>query len=95
MFILGVRFLYGLRIAGPVILGSSKVPVLRFAVLNAIGAAVWAALIAGAGYLFGASIDTMLADLKTVEELVLVGILVVGAAVWIWRRAHTRVQTPQ
>ena len=85
-FILSVRFLYGLRIAGPVIIGSSRVTFLRFAVLNVVGAALWAVLIAGAGYIFGAAIETVLVDLKVVEELLLVAILVLGSGFWLWRR---------
>ena len=49
-FILSVRFLYGLRIAGPVVMGTSGVPFLRFALLDMIGAAIWPAVVAGAGF---------------------------------------------
>lgn len=92
LFILIVRFLYGLRIAGPLILGSSRIPLLRFAVLNAVGAALWAVLISGAGYVFGAAVNSLIADLKSVEETVLVVILVLGIVVWLWRkwRRHTQ-----
>ena len=50
--IVGVRFMYGLRVAGPVLLGMSEVSygASRF---NALGALLWAALIGGAGYAFG------------------------------------------
>ncbi len=89
LFILGVRFLYGLRIAGPVIMGSSRVPLLRFVLLNVVGAALWAVLIAGAGYTFGAAVEAMLADLKRVEEALLVAILAIGLGVWLWRRVRT------
>lgn len=37
LFILTLRFLYGLRIAGPMLLGTSRVAILRFVVLNVIG----------------------------------------------------------
>ncbi len=40
--ILSIRFLYGLRIAGPIAIGMSGVSWLRFFVLNAIGAMAWA-----------------------------------------------------
>ena len=90
MFILGVRFLYGLRIAGPLLLGASKVPLLRFALLNVAGAALWAALISGAGYAFGAAINAVIDDLKSVEELVLAVIVASGLAFWLWRRHRAR-----
>ncbi|MQM30150.1 MAG: DedA family protein [Candidatus Accumulibacter phosphatis] len=86
IFILSVRFLYGLRIAGPVLLGSSGMAVLRFALLNAIGAALWAAVVTGAGYAFGVAINALVADLKVIEEVVLVLIVVCGLSFWLWRR---------
>lgn len=95
LFILSVRFLYGMRIAGPVILGTSKVPALRFALLNVAGAAVWAVLISGAGYVFGAAVNTLIADLKRVEGLLLVAILVIGVLVFAWRRRHARMSDRQ
>ncbi len=90
IFILSVRFLYGLRIAGPLILGSFRVPVLRFAVLNIIGAALWATLVAGAGYTFGVAITSLIADIKKLEIIVLIAIPVVGVLLWLWRRFFTQ-----
>jgi membrane protein DedA with SNARE-associated domain len=85
-FILAVRFIYGMRIAGPVVMGSSGVPLLRFAVLNMIGAAIWALVISGIGYYFGVAMTALLADMKHIEEAILIGILAAGCIWWIWRR---------
>ncbi len=75
-----------MRIAGPVVIGATRLPVSRFAALNMIGAAVCAVLVAGAGYYFGMGLDAPSADLRHVEEAVLVGILAVGFIWWLWRR---------
>lgn len=88
IFILSVRFLYGLRIAGPLILGSFQVPVLRFAVLNILGATLWAALISGAGYTFGVAINSLIADMQKIEVVVFIAIPVLGVLIWLWRRFH-------
>lgn len=93
VFILAVRFLYGLRIAGPVIIGSSRVSVLRFALLNVLGAAVWAVLISGVGYAFGAAIKPFMADLKRIEHVLLAGIVLAGACFWLWRFMRARKNT--
>jgi membrane protein DedA with SNARE-associated domain len=85
VFILSVRFLYGLRIAGPVIIGSSRVSVLRFALLNVLGAALWSVLISGAGYAFGAAITRFMTDLKRIEHILLAGIVLSGLGFWLWR----------
>ena len=84
--ILGVRFFYGLRIAGPFVIGMSNIPFMVFALLNMVGALVWAAVVASAGYYFGMVLEMWIANLKQFEETVLVIILVLGACIWIWRR---------
>ncbi len=89
-FILTVRFMYGLRIAGPLVLGSSRVPSRRFVIFNLIGAAIWAVLIAGAGYTFGSALEAMLTNAHKVEEAILVAILVAGAGVWLWRQRRAQ-----
>ncbi len=88
-FIIGNRFLYGLRIAGPVLMGTSGVPLVRFVVPNMIGAALWAVIIAGAGYYFGVAMQALFSDIKRVEEIILIGILALGGALWLWRRSRT------
>ena len=89
--ILSIRFLYGLRVAGPIAMGALQVPALRFAWLNATGAAIWAILIAGLGYQFGNALELFFKDLRMIEELVLAAILLIGLAhglltFWRWRK---------
>lgn len=98
LLIIGVRFLYGLRLAGPIVIGSSGVSPLRFAALNMIGAALWAVLVAGAGYYFGVALQTLFTDIKRIEEIILITILVGGFLVWLWRRkrqARARISAPK
>ena len=85
-FILVLRFLYGLRIAGPVMLGAGNFSPLQFAPLNLLGAVLWAPLVIGAGYTFGVTIESLLVDLRHIEEIILIGILAAGFVVWVWRR---------
>lgn len=80
-FILIFRFLYGLRIVSPVALGVSTVSARRFAILNAIAAFVWAALMTGIGFTFGRSIEATLGRLLTVEHK-LIAMVAVGIAAW-------------
>ena len=67
--ILGVRFMYGLRIAGPIAMGALGVSPRRFAVFNLLGAAAWALLVGGAGYLSGHALEAWLGDLPWAEGL--------------------------
>jgi membrane protein DedA with SNARE-associated domain len=56
-FILGFRFLYGLRTVSPMAVGTSHVKARTFLLLNAIAAAIWAILFTGIGYGFGGPIE--------------------------------------
>jgi membrane protein DedA with SNARE-associated domain len=67
--IMGVRFAYGLRIAGPIAIGMSSVPAWRFFVFNAIGAVFWAPLVAGVGWMFGHALEQILGDMRRYEAL--------------------------
>jgi membrane protein DedA with SNARE-associated domain len=83
--IVGVRFLYGLRLIGPVVIGMSDVPAWRFVVFNMIGAAIWALGVSGAGYLFGHAIEWLLVDLELLEKVALVGALAIVALLLLLR----------
>jgi membrane protein DedA with SNARE-associated domain len=90
--ILGVRFLYGLRTVGPMVIGMSGVAWARFFVLNLIGASVWASTIASAGYLFGNALELLLVDIKRYEELLLGAIVAAGMVAWLvyrWRQRRS------
>ena len=86
--ILGVRFMYGLRTAGPAIIGTTRMTLLAFVPLNVVGALLWSACWAGAGYVLGRAAEHLLGDLARIERelfggvLVLVVIGVVAAKVW-------------
>lgn len=86
LLILSVRFLYGLRIAGPIAIGMSGVPWFRFLVLNLMGAVVWAMVIAGAGYGFGQTLAYLLGGLDDDETWVLAAILLFGLLWWLFVR---------
>ena len=80
--ILGFRFLYGLRTVMPFAIGISRVPVLRFVLLNALGAMVWAGIVAGGGYLFGNALEGILGNIRHYEKMLFVLVALAGAVVW-------------
>ena len=88
--ILSVRFLYGLRTAGPIALGTLGVPRWKFVLLNLAGAALWAVGFALLGYQFGNALQWWLKDLRAVEEGVLLALLLAAVAVPLWRRLRHR-----
>lgn len=76
--IVGIRFMYGFRIVGPILLGMGRVPTWKFMLYNFIGAALWAPLIAGIGYTFGSVLKSALGHLKRYEHYAFAAVLIVG-----------------
>lgn len=88
--IVGLRFAYGLRVAGPILIGTSQIPAARFALFNAIGALVWAALIGTLGWSFGAAAERLLGDVQRIEGWLAIAIAALGSALWLAHRWRQR-----
>ena len=86
--IIGIRFVYGLRIVGPVVIGMSPISGYRFSLLNALGAMLWACLVVAIGWFFGHAAEIALGENWPIESWLLLGLAAAGmAAMWIgWRR---------
>lgn len=86
--IIGVRFLYGFRIAGPIILGTSHISLGHFARFNALGALIWAFLVSGSGYYFSGMVASIDPDqYPSVRFLIsLLLVLVIGRVLWIFSK---------
>ena len=90
LFVLGFRFLYGLRTISPVVAGMTRISLLRFATLNAIGAALWAVCFGSLGYAFGNAVEGFLGRTEAYETTALAILAVGGATGWLvhslWNR---------
>ena len=58
LFVFSFRFIYGIRMVSPVLLGVVRYPVKKYVALNLIGAFVWANIFAFVGYGLGAGFKT-------------------------------------
>lgn len=94
--IIGIRFMYGFRIAGPIMLGMGRVSASKFVIYNFIGAAIWAPLIAGLGYLFGSALESVLSDVKRYEMWAALAVVVIGLSAFAvhYFRARRRDNPP-
>lgn len=88
--IICIRFMYGFRIAGPIIFGMGRVSAFKFALLNLIGACLWATLVAGSGFVFGEALELLLADAERYEIVGLGIIAAAGLALWLVHRYRTK-----
>jgi len=89
-FVLGFRFMYGIRTVAPFVIGMSGFPSRLFILLNAISATIWAIIVGGAGYLFGQVLEKMFNDAKRLELPAILLVVILGIAIWIWHFRHVR-----
>lgn len=85
-----VRFLYGLRIVGPMAIGAGGITFWRFFFFNVIGAMLWAGLLVSVGYLFGHTLDLLMSDMKRYEEAALAVLAICGICLGLWRFLRKR-----
>ena len=95
--ILSFRYLYGIRMVAPFVIGASGIHPVKYLVLNVIGALIWAVSVGYAGYLLGDALENILDDFKHYQLYVLGGIALIALAVWIIRiwRAKQRAKAAQ
>lgn len=89
-FILGFRFIYGLRAVSAFAIGMAGVKSGRFLVLNLVSAAIWAAAITGLGYAAGEAIRAALGHLHEYRYIAFGIVLAGGALVWLWSHWRQR-----
>lgn len=90
-FILGFRFIYGMRSISPFVIGMSRIRTGRFMLLNFLAAVLWASAVGGASFALGSAIDAFLLHLKRVEGFVLGAVVVAGLSIWVTHLVRTRI----
>lgn len=79
VLVLTLRYLYGLRIAGLVALGMSRISVGRFLLLDFIGAVIWSASVCAAGYGVGRLAHALFGNIDKSEQITMLVATLAGA----------------
>ena len=88
--VISLRFLYGLRIAGPIVIGSCGISPWRLALFNFIGTLIWAPLVAGIGYFAWQALEVWIGRFRH-AQIVLVMLLVLAVVIaWLVIKARRR-----
>lgn len=89
------QYLYGLRIAGAVIVGISKIRMLEFLIYQAISCFIWSIVIAGLGFYFGEAVERFLGRAGAVQKYALGAIIVVMLIIFLVHRIRERREASQ
>ncbi len=84
LFILSFRFIYGIRIISPIIIGSSGVEIKRFTILNLVAAVIWSVGSCVAAYYFA---HLIMDQLHLLPKIIL-GLALIGGGIgyFVFRR---------
>jgi len=85
-----VRFLYGLRVAAPIVIGSAGIAPWRLALFDFLGAVLWALVVAGLGYFAGRAVQYWIARLDLTLVLALMGAALLAGTAWNILRSRRR-----
>ena len=85
-----LRFCYGLRIAGPIVIGTCGISPWRLAFFNFIGTLIWAPLVAGIGYFAGQAIQHWLGRMQHLQIAVLMLIVLAAMVAWFIFQSRRR-----
>jgi membrane protein DedA with SNARE-associated domain len=84
------RYVYGLRLAAAATFGLVKMKRVKYLALNFLSCSIWAVLVGGLGYTFGASLEALIGQIKHYEMMVVPLIILAGLGVWLVRRARSK-----
>jgi membrane protein DedA with SNARE-associated domain len=87
------QWLYGLRITCAVVVGMSRISVLKFLFYEAVSCAIWAVVVTALGYYFGAAVEAVLGRAAHVEKYALLFIVAVAVAVWGYHRRKEKLDS--
>lgn len=84
------QWLYGLRITCAVIIGMSRIALLKFLLYQAVSCALWVVVITAAGFYFGRAIESVLGRVEHIEKYGLIIIVAIAIGFWLWHRYKER-----
>jgi membrane protein DedA with SNARE-associated domain len=88
--IIVARFIYGTRVASMVFWGVLRLPLWRFLLIDAVGCALWAAVLGGLGYTLSGSAVLLLGRAKRLRIWLFVALLGCAALVLVYREILRR-----
>jgi len=92
-FILVFRFIYGIRVISPIVIGAANVEHKRFAPLNILSAFLWTTISCYSGYAMGDVLESLIKNIETAKNysFIALGTAVILAATYCcWKRCKRR-----
>lgn len=91
-FILGFRFVYGIRTITPIIIGTSTITLKRYSLLTILAGVIWAVVISYLGYGFAAIIGDIIDAVQRGQKYIAAGLVIFIGGIWAYRRFNRKSQ---
>ena len=85
-----VKYVYGLRTACAIFWGLAHFRYSRFAPLTIASCAAWVFILSGAGFTFATGLEKLIGDLRRIQIILLLGLIIVGT-IYVITRFERRV----
>lgn len=85
-----VKYVYGLRTTSAIFCGLAHFGFLKFALLTLVSCFVWVGVLSGLGFTFATGIEKLVGDLKRIQIILLIAVIIV-ATVYVISRFERRV----
>ncbi|MDQ3281966.1 MAG: DedA family protein [Acidobacteriota bacterium] len=87
------QWIYGLRITCAVIIGMSRISLVKFLIYEAVSCGLWAAVITALGYYFGRAIESVLGRVENLEKYGIAIIILIAVGFWLYHRWKDKKET--
>jgi membrane protein DedA with SNARE-associated domain len=84
------QWLYGFRLLSAAVLGLSRMGKTKYFTFQLISCLIWSIICTSSGYFFGATLKTLLGNMKQYEPYIAVTVLVIGFIIWFLRDVRKR-----
>ena len=88
-FILSFRFIYGIRVISPIVIGAAHVSPKRFAPLNILSGLIWTVVSCYSGYMMGDVLEKLLKNLETAKHYFMIAVTVaavIAIGYYFWKK---------
>lgn len=88
--ILITQWIYGLRFTCALVIGMSRIPLVKFLLYESVSCLIWAIVVTAAGFYFGRAIEASLGQVEHVELYVFGVIAAAAFLAWLYHRWKER-----
>lgn len=89
-FVLGFRFVYGIRTITPIIIGTTEMPFVRYTSLTTLAAFIWSVTVSALGYGSAIIIESIIEKFEVAQKYIAAVIILIAFFGWLFHKFSQR-----